>query len=103
MVIAVSQHKVDRNAQQHDRASGWQTIGFGLGKIDNKGNTGFGNRLGAQDAHAPRLDHSEQRWRATRDNPLATQRNFGLVIRHQIGAKGQQLQCQCGFSGTRRA
>ena len=101
MVAFCAKDKGERYAQQSCDAFGWQTLGFGLVKIDDKGDgcAGAGRRL--QQTDAARLDHTRELWRAAGDKHLVLQADPGLIISDEFGTIGDQLQRQRGFSAPR--
>jgi len=86
MGIALPKHKINGLTQYRDRAGLWQSRRLWQRQIGDQHDFGNCQRSRPQDAKAPRLDQTAQRRRASRDQPVAFQRQFGLVVGHQIGA-----------------
>lgn len=83
MVVSRVQHKVQFASQNRDPAVRRQALIFGLAKIRDKADRRRGQRFGAQQSDAPRLDQSKKRRGTAGHQPAVGGRKLGAVIGNQ--------------------
>lgn len=92
MGVLRPQHKRERYSQECDLTARRQTVGFGLGQIDDQRNIGTQGERGAQKANAARLDQTLQNFGGPGGQPAGFGAHLSLVIRDEVDTIGHQLQ-----------
>ena len=95
-------HKVDPPFQQHDPVPLRQAGRGGLSKINRKVKGNSGNRLGAQQADAPRLDQPAKSARRAGNKSVIDGRHLHLIIRNQNSPQADHLQRKRRLAGPGR-
>ena len=99
----LAKNKITGHTTQGRVAIWWQSVGFGLPKVNHKGDFCRGKRLRADQAKAARLDQAAQEWRAFGDQDAGFVDKLGAIISDQCCAQRHKRQTKCGFARPRRA